>query len=106
MNVITCLKEIIEYKFKKDKILIEFNSYEIDLIIKSLWLGYSNADNENLLFKNKENDKDKLFYLHRLLSSEANNFFYNKLNNDYYIYMSKRDFKKYKRIIKRIKKRS
>lgn len=105
MNVITCLKQIIYYKFNKRKILIEFNSYEIDLIIKSLWLGYSSVDNENLLFQNKENDKDKLFYLHRLLSCEANKFFYDKINNDYYIYMNKRDFRKYKKIKHKLKKR-
>lgn len=76
---------------KTKKIQLEFNAYEMDLILKSLWLGYSQVDNEKLLFKNEASDKDKLFYLHRLLSSKANKFFYNKLNNDYYIFFNKKE---------------
>jgi len=107
MNMQTMIKYIFDTKNNtKNKMKFKFNAYEIDLIIKSLWLGYSNVDNELLLFRNKENDKNKLFYLHRLLSSEANKFFYKKLNNDYFIYMSKGDFKKYKKIKHKLKKRN
>ena len=100
------IKHIKRKRHLDKKMEIKLNSYEMDLLLKSLWLGYSNADSERLLFKNNENDKNKIFYLHRLLSSKANKFFYNKINNDYYIYMDEKDFKEYINKKKKIKKRN
>lgn len=80
------MRKRIIIELNKKRICLNFNTYEMDLIVKCLWLGYNNTEKEQLLFDNKDNDKNKLYYLHRYLSSKANKFFYNKINNDYYIF--------------------
>jgi len=49
-------------------------------------MGYNGIDNELFLFNNKSRDKDSLFYLHGFLSCKSNEFFYNKINDDYFKY--------------------
>lgn len=75
-----------ENKLNKAKITLNFTPYEMDLILKSIWMGYKGIDNELFLFKNKSRDKDSLFYLHRFLSCKANEFFYDKINDNYFKY--------------------
>ncbi len=71
---------------ERKKITLTFSDYEMDLIIKSLSIAYKYNEKHtvNLYFRNKEVDKDCIFYLHRILSCKCNDTFYN-IDNDFFI---------------------
>ena len=66
------------------KFKLYLTDYEMDLIIKCMILVHRYQGREGLIFNLDKKDKDNLFYLHRVLSCKANEFFYNKINNEYY----------------------
>lgn len=78
---------LIDTKLRREnlkKIDLKFTAYEIDLIIKCLALGYRSFDRELMLFNNKIVDKERIFYLQRILGCKANKCFHNIDNNDFF----------------------
>ena len=69
---------------KFNKMNVSLNAREIELILKCLAIGYENFDNEKLLFNDKNNDKEKIFYLQRFLGCKANQIFNYIDNNEYF----------------------
>lgn len=70
--------------FSKPKFNLYLTDYEMDLLLKCIIIVYLNEEKNNKIFDINERDKDKLYYLHKVLSCKANEFFYNKINDDFF----------------------
>lgn len=84
------IKKLNFIRFKsKYKVQLKLDRRQVDLVIKSLYITQCVIKREdpdiNLLFKDKNNDFDKLFYLQRFIGATANRQLYNTIDNCYFI---------------------
>lgn len=70
--------------YSRPKFKLHLTDYEMYLIIKCMIIVYKYEGRRDLIYNIDERDKDNLYYLHRVLSCKANEFFYNKINNEFY----------------------